>query len=200
LYGKFGSNPDEYKSYMVGEMEYVDDQGEAGEGWRFSGELGPYILLARDLFESQQRYYNVGTAASITGYVRAFLWRAICGCSGVLYCDTDSIAAFRVDHLPNGYGKELGQWEKEGEFSRAALAGRKLYAMEYNTNYPRESKNNEPLPTHKIACKGVRLTPEEIFEVAKGREIVYEPENPIFSVHKAPHFMNRRVRMVRKEL
>lgn len=202
LYGKFGSNPDTYQNYKTLLPEYLDSDGvvfdEKGKLWHFSGDFGSNILVSNDVNDEQQRFYNVATASSITGFVRAFLWRAICGCDGVLYCDTDSIAARNVRDLPNGYGKELGQWEKEGEFSRAALAGRKLYAMEFNKNFPYDK---EKFPGgHKIACKGVRLEASQIFEVAKGATILYEPENPVFSVHKQPHFINRTVKMVKKVL
>ena len=202
LYGKFGSNPDEYRNYETCEEEYLNEDGEVYDSekdrtWHFAGDFGPLILISSELYASQKRYYNVATAASITGFVRAYLWRAICGCDGVLYCDTDSIAARNVRDLPNGYGVELGQWEKEGEFTRAALAGRKLYCFEKNANYEQIEDDSD---RYKTACKGVRLTPHEIIEVAKGKEIVYEPEAPVFSVHKEPHFMTRRVKMVKKEL
>jgi hypothetical protein len=50
----------------------------------------------------------------------------------------------------------------------------------------------------KTATKGVRLSPSELIEVAKGKEITYHPESPVFSVHKSPHFQSRRVKMLKK--
>lgn len=209
LYGKFGSNPDNYSSYQVIDNNLLDENGVIMEGdkeWSFSGDLGDWTLIGADLDEKEQRFYNVATSASITGFVRAYLWRALCDCGRPLYCDTDSIAAVSIGSLPNGFGKELGQWEIEGEFNQAALAGRKLYSFAHSEPDKKDQ--------YKTAHKGARLEPEQIIEIAKGAEIVYQPESPTYSIHKTPvnafiedteeshkkYFTDRRIKMVVKEL
>ena len=234
LYGKFGSNPYDYHNFQVANPTHLDEEGKLNiersngtfETWDFSGEFGPWALTQRDLNDEEKRFYNVATAASITGFVRAFLWRAICQCDGVLYCDTDSIAARRIGNFDTGFGRELGQWDLEGEFNQGVFCGRKLYAMRYkggsdttkaqfkvqsqgigfcDADIESGKKGRGPYryeseQMYKVACKGVRLSAEEIKQIGDGETILFEPENPIFSVHKAPHFQNRRVRMVKKVL
>ncbi len=177
---------------------WEDDSSKYKGTWEFAGEFGSQILVSRELNDYEQRFFNIGTSASITGFVRAYLFRAINVCSGVLYCDTDSIAARSIGDIPNGFGDELGQWEKEGSFKSGAFCGRKLYTMEFKA--PKQDDGTKKLITHKKAHKGVRLDVEQIYEIAKGAEILYEPEAPVFSIHKAPHFINRTVKMNKKVL
>ena len=131
--------------------------------------------------------YNIATAASITGWVRAFMWRSLCQVERPLYCDTDSIACFNGDKLP--LGDDLGQWDCEmTNISEMAIAGKKLYAA------------FSPTGT-KVACKGVQLSAEEIKEVALGNEVEYKKMSPIFSIRKEPSALNRFVnRQDRKEI
>lgn len=197
LYGKFGSNPDSYSHYMVAEPDVMDEDGRAGE-WSFAGPFGQNILMEKPLDEEEARYYNVATSASITGYVRAFLWEAICGCEEVQYCDTDSILARDIKTVPNGFGGELGQWSVDGEFSEIALCGRKLYAFKYKE--PIKDKKTDRLITHKVASKGTRLDAGQLYRIAQGEEVLYETIHPTFSVHRKPTFVNRTVKSVKKEL
>ena len=80
----------------------------------------------------------------------------------MLYCDTDSIAAGKNQIFR---GPELGQWETEGEFVQAAIAGKKLYAFEYDPKSRPKNRNGKEI-RYKIASKGVRLSAMEIFEIA----------------------------------
>lgn len=195
LYGKFAANPENYKNYMAFPM---DTAGEMHEwGWHFGGELGPWALGESPLDENKRRYYNVATGASITGFVRAMLWRAICASDGVLYCDTDSIAVKRAD-LP--LGPELGQWKHEGDFDRAGIAGKKLYVFqgipencgdcEFCKSHLKELKRH-----NKIASKGVRITEDQLWQLARGKEVTYNPMVPTYSVKRAPQFVSRTVKM-----
>lgn len=207
LYGKFASNPDQYSSYMNVPAEYgnligdeelskrlVAEQGEKvlrkldlGK-YNFAGMLGIWALAEKPLEKMERRYYNIATSASITGFVRAFLWRTLCACERPLYCDTDSIAAvgFKDDVKFSG---ELGDWKHEGDFDFYALGGRKMYAF-------REKNTGE----WKTASKGVRLTAEEIVTVAKGGSVIYEPLAPTFSVHGEPTIVNREVKATHKPI
>lgn len=187
LYGKFAADPRNYKSFTLGDPHNIEAMIE--EGYQEGGFLGPWFLAKRDIPEEQQRFYNVATAASITGFVRAYLWEAICKCEGVLYCDTDSIAAHKIGNIP--FGVALGDWEKEGDFDYGAIGGRKMYAFR-KVSEKGDLKKNEK-KGWKTASKGARLSPDQIIEVAKGKRIIYEPETPTFSVHHEPRFTNREI-------
>jgi len=197
LYGKYGSDPRNYKNYQtvppntVGKNGTIDGENKWGNDctWHYSGDFGSSVLVSADLDEDEQKFYNVATAASITGFVRAYLWRAICLSENPMYCDTDSIAAESFKGILNGYGTELGQWENEGDFIGGSFCGKKLYAMKY--------KDKEG---HKIASKGVKLNAEELYRVASGEEITYNPLSPTFSIHKEPTITARRVNLSKKML
>jgi len=196
LYGKFAANPSGYSEYMIIDPAFIGifDAIAAGdikrghdladiEGYHFAGELGPWAVGARDLPEERQRYYNVATAASITGYVRATLWRAICRCDGVLYCDTDSIAAHDTSAI--SIDNELGGWSCDGEFQSGGIAGKKLYAFKYAKGREPAGKDKKKRQ-YKHASKGGRLTPGEILRICDGERIRYTPEAPTFSLFKPP--------------
>jgi hypothetical protein len=174
-----------------------DDRGLFGAlaGYELSGELGEWAILRQDLDDEQQRYYNIATAASITGCVRAHLWRNICKCQGVLYCDTDSIAAEEIGDIK--ISKDLGDWGIDGEFIKAAISGKKLYAFRHAPGTePRDSEGRAI--KWKTASKGVRIGARQLIAVARGREVLYTPESPTYSVHSGPRFTPRRVRATAK--
>jgi len=179
LYGKFGSNPEKYDEFMVVEPCFIDAAEE--DGYAFSAELGDWALVTRDLPEEKQRYYNVAVAASITGFVRAYLYKAMRQCTGLIYCDTDSIAAESFEGIELDPEK-LGAWDVEAVCEYGAVAGKKLYAFkDVNGSW-------------KTASKGVRLSAEEIVRVAKGEEIVHTPINPSFSMKRGTGFISRTIR------
>jgi hypothetical protein len=197
LYGKMGADPSRYKDWQVipydaehaakydPRNETISD--EDGRVWVWAGWLPGtgFALISADVPLGERRYYNVATAASITGCVRAQLWRAICQCDGVIYCDTDSIVARSIAGVQ--LGKQLGEWDIEGEFSEAAVAGRKLYALRYI---------NPKGHVYKTASKGVRLTGRQIYSVARGKTVVYVPDVPTYSIRSEIRFHNRSVRML----
>ncbi len=92
-------------------QEKIDLEIFGKENWSITGEFGTNILIERELDEPDKRFYNVAVAASITGYVRAYLFRAIKNCSGLLYCDTDSLAFTGKHSL--AVGNDLGAWDHE---------------------------------------------------------------------------------------
>ena len=183
LYGKFATNPKAYKKYFITDDEKVKNAAIIlkDNDLNFAGYLGDWFVLESPIPPSEMKFYNIATAASITGYVRAFLWRSICqvGIDNVLYCDTDSLATTNIEGLD--LGVELGQWKDEGEFIYAAIAGRKLYAFkDMNGDY-------------KIASKGARLTADEITEIAAGGSAYYRFDAPSFSYNKSPSFIDRNI-------
>lgn len=209
LYGKMGSNPgglsageneednpaDGYQEYRIATDDSIDK--EKIEGFESYKPWGQRSLMIRPLPEMQHRYYNVATAASITGFVRAYLFRASRLCGGVVYGDTDSLAAENIDRLP--LGNELGQWKLELDCKKYAVAGKKNYAfesidptlMEYHAYQSRQAKTGH----WKIACKGAKLTPEELVRVAAGETVTYRPESPTYTITRnEPRFINREIR------
>lgn len=208
LYGKFGANPDVYKNYGIVPEEYTkaaqEDRdlklGKNSGPWTWGGSLGPWSLMVGkdpdtgETNPTKSRYYNVATAASITGFVRAYLWRHICAIRNAggtaLYCDTDSIVAMMPDGVaaPFVMGKELGEWGDDGQFSEGAIAGKKMYAF----------KLKKPIKdvTWKTASKGVRLDAQSIVAIVKGAELGTIGSVPSYSVlsKKGPTFVPRMIR------
>lgn len=125
------------------------------------------------------RFYNVCTAASVTGCVRAYLARSMAKCGDVIYCDTDSIIAADISALEIGSG--LGQWKLEKDNQTVWLGGKKLYACRGVDK------------KWKKASKGVRLSAGDIVDVCEGIEKSYSFDAPNFSVFSKSHFTTRRV-------
>lgn len=157
-----------------------------GECWRVF-ETGPgYIIWYRPA--QRQQYDNIATGASITGATRAILLRALDKADMPMYCDTDSIIcrSLGVDVDPLA----LGKWKLEDlpkksgmtEFDELAIAGKKLYAC---------FRNGEPV---KHACKGVRITPDEIRQIARGAEITHRNIAPTMTLGGSVTYITRRVR------
>lgn len=209
LYGKFGSNPDEYSEYCLVPPRHIEQACEA-DGYSFCAELGQYALLARPLLEAKQRYYNVAVAASVTGFVRAMDWRALCdvrNAGGVVhYIDTDCL------HATDSAGLELddarlGAWKVEAEcdvvtdprspfFGLAgAYAGKKLYACHVSDSW---RASHPKAKEWKTASKGVRLEYDDIIKIARGEEVIYNPEVPQYSLKRGIHFVPRTVRKTAK--
>jgi len=180
LYGKFASNPESYSEYMTVLPDEIEAHSapELG-GWNLVTELHNVAIVSRPLPEESQRFFNVAVGASITGFVRAHLWKAICESGGALYCDTDSIAT--RGKSPKPLNSELGGWSHEGAFREWAIAGKKLYAF-----FP---ERGEP----KIASKGVKLSASEIKAIARGAEIEYKQEAPTFGL-RGKRFNVRKVK------
>lgn len=201
LYGKLAQNPVHYFDYKIvsGGTPVDYDQG-----WQLDCEFGEKELHARPTLWRYQKknpddwqkfpiHYNVATAASITGFCRAMLLDAIAevGRENVLYCDTDSLfcrsgrEVFRLRQDGN-----LGAWEWEGTASPCALAGKKLYALRF-VNGPNTGKE-------KLACKGAKLSFNQILDVCDGKTIEYKSEAPTFSLARGATFVVRKIRATAK--
>jgi hypothetical protein len=182
LYGKFAANPDHYHEYIITDPQFI--QAAANEGYTFNSMLGKWALLKRKLPEEKQHFYNVATAASITGAQRAEMMKAIINVDYPIYCDTDSIACRAPRSLNIGSG--LGQWKKELSCDYGAIAGKKLYTFHSDKGF-------------KSASKGVHLTPQEIINISRGQEIESSNIAPTFSIQKEPYILTRKIKM-KKEL
>lgn len=186
LYGKHGANPENYDEYTIvspSDQEYA----EFNDGYQFCAHMGKWALVSRPLAEEKRRYYNVATAASITGFVRAMLWRAICQAKGVIYCDTDAIMCDDPGSL-DLHPERLGAWDVEAVCSYGAIAAKKLYAVKTH------DVDDNGAAKWKTACKGVRLTADEIVRVSRGETLIYSPPNPTFSLKSGVRFTPRQVR------
>jgi hypothetical protein len=201
LYGKFASDPEKYSEFVIASTETVADWcAPANNTLRKTGPpyvvLGPWgdrYLCGRALPEEKHVYYSVPTAASITGYVRANLFDAISKCSGVLYCDTDSIAARDVSGL--SLGAELGQWKLEATCTEYGIAGKKLYA------FKTDELDKKGQSIWKTASKGVKLEPAQIVRVARGEVIRSDPNVPTYTMHRPlPTFVPRDIRRTHKKV
>jgi hypothetical protein len=204
LYGKFGANPDHYKEYVIASSD--SRQKWLAQGYEDYKPFGKdRMLMERALPDHQKRFYNVATAASVTGYVRAHLFKSMHKCSGLIYCDTDSIAACDTSQLK--YGKKLGEWKHEGLFDSYAIAGKKLYA------FHREGECDEFDPTlpeneqsWKIAAKGIHIAndkaaPEIITALARGETRRVLSQTPCYTItREKPVFIHRSVRNTYRDM
>jgi len=158
-YGKFAQNPDGYKDY------FITHDCAGPEGWELDQTNGEYYIWSKPSTQ-MGLYYNVATAASITGAARATLLRGLSQCVDPVYCDTDSIICrdFKGQIDPS----QLGAWKEEGSGDSIAIGGKKLYAV---------FDGSECI---KQASKGAFISPEQIRLIAQGGAV---------SVHNpAPHF------------
>lgn len=200
-YGGFAMNPENYHEYLLSSVERLTDH--LSEGFQDYHDWGDgRRLLWRTLpLDTQKRMYkNIATAASITGYVRAALFRDLQRVQDPLYCDTDSISAREVGGLT--IGPDIGQWKIELECDRYAIAGKKLYAKRaaYDQQFNKDTGCFDyPKGSHKLACKGVNLTAEQIELIAAGDTFDYHPQVPTYSITRSqPRFINREVKATAK--
>ena len=196
-YGKLGADPRNYFNHFI--MPREDAPVEENGKYELSGYIGKWALLKDLTAANFSRFYCVATAASITGYQRAVMMRQIPKCRGLLYCDTDSLAAEDFGDIDSG--SDLGQWEiSEDIFDRYAIGGRKVYAFRAEKACPknntREGFSWYNRHEYKVASKGVRLNVEDIIRVAKGEMVTYEPQAPTYSLHRGARFINREISMV----
>lgn len=181
-YGKFAQNPREFKEWQLAPY------GENVRGYDWECDFGAMSLWQRKVFRGDDRpdnygYYDVATGASITGFVRAFLWRSVCASKGVIYCDTDAMLC-RASNVP--LGDKLGQWKLEGNVALAAIAGKKLYGVEWE-------KSSRSVGRYKVASKGARLTFADIVRLCKGGVVNWQNQNPTFSLGNI-HYIEREIR------
>jgi hypothetical protein len=187
-YGKFGQDGRNFEKFIICEFglhpKDIDPNYGKYEWNHYADTDTGHRIYSRP--DPSNQFYNVATAASITGWVRAFLWRSILRADDPHYCDTDSIICRGF----NGeMGKELGQWSTEAELLDVAIAQKKMYAGRVVP----VSKFG-PIDETKTASKGVRLNYEEIKQgVISGENIVFYKDAPAFSLKYGPRFFTREV-------
>lgn len=197
LYGKFGSDIERYKRHFFYSREEFGRLKENGLGpdddyFQFKEWI---VLRTPKDASSEQRYYHVGTAASITGFVRAMLWRAVCAAERPLYCDTDSVKAQAFPLGSIDIGPELGQWEIEEEYDYLAIAGKKMYAGR-NRERALDRHGKKIVEQWKSRSKGVRLGADQIVHISQGGFVDYHPEAPSFKLRgDRPEFISRHIEL-----
>lgn len=188
LFGKFGMDIRKHKVYTLKPRSEIPRLIATMQDGERIQDFREWAILCENAGTGRARFYNLPTSASITGFVRAMLWRTICGATRPIYCDTDSITA-------ESFGKDvclsdkLGDWGIEYEYDRLAICGKKLYAMHVRG----ESQNKKE--AWKIASKGARLTYKELIRIAAGKIIKYKNIVPTFSMSKEnPTFVERDIK------
>lgn len=209
LYGKFGANCANYSEYVI-----ASDESQAGweeKGYHVFKPWGTRFLMVRnptedelDDIQGKWRYYNIATAASVTGFVRAYLYRALHGATDVIYCDTDSIAARSFDSLPTG--NELGKWKHEMTGDHYAVSGKKMYAFHEKGKPLEYFPDEEKEKNWKLASKGVDFGklkdgPQRIINLCNGGREKYTPQAPTTSItREQAQFIPREIRYTAKDM
>jgi hypothetical protein len=193
-YGKFASDPSRYHDFMIVTPQRLSEMEL--KGWQPYKPWGDGRWLCYQPIPVERHwYYNIATAASITGYVRAGLLDDLNQAEGLLYCDTDSISAEKVDRLQ--MGSHLGEWKLELDCDEYAIAGKKTYAFRSAFDQHWNEQNqlyDYPKGAYKIACKGVDLDASDIIRASQGETVLYEPEVPTYSITRPnPVLINRNV-------
>jgi hypothetical protein len=173
-YGKFAQNPDHFYSYFI--QEPGDEIPDGDYEIYMIHDSG--VNLWRKPSDSMV-YFDVATAASITGASRAVLMRGLSAGKRVVYCDTDSIIC---EALPLELSETaLGAWKLEGRGNTLAIAGKKLYAL------------RDGGKCVKSAHKGALLSDDEIFRIARGGVVSWKNDAPTFSLSKGVSFIDRKI-------
>jgi hypothetical protein len=185
-YGKFALNPRKFKSWKLtlGDIPEPLASEDYPDGWTLHSSNGAFYIWERP---SPRRggFYNIATAASITGAARANLLRNLSHARRPIYCDTDSIIC--EDFGGFMHDTELGGWKVEATGDYAAIAGKKLYAIFANNKLDTHVYKGEEY-TLKKASKGCTLTGEEIIQICNGEAILYKNPVPSFHLHNQGKF------------
>lgn len=171
-YGKFGTDARGFFDYWIGDTENEDYE-------IYSCGINQPSIWRKP--SERLMFYDVATAASITGAARAVLMRALSNSVNPAYCDTDSIICEGLNANLNEH--KLGAWKLEARGDTIAVVGKKMYALRCGDDYV------------KTASKGVILTGDEIFDLAKGKEINWENKAPSFTLGKrGTSFVKRKIK------
>lgn len=194
LYGKLAQNPLNYEQWAFRD---INDKPDSENGWYLSHMIQCFnkseiAIHKRDMinefeekydnWQTEKLFFNVATGASITGFVRAMLIRAIHTDDhrDVIYCDTDSVASLSPLAISDTSGK-LGTWEKEGVAKEMIVCGKKLYGITWEDG------------TQKVSSKGSKLSYEEIKRINNGEIVTWEKEAPTFSLSRGINFISRNI-------
>lgn len=195
-YGKLAQRPDRWRDYLVvADGDVIPEPNPEGWEEEFVDESCHFAIWSRPA-QSPPRYYNVASAASITGFVRSRLIIARAQ-HDVYYCDTDSIIT--EETIPTVEG--LGEWGLEVEGDRLLIAGKKLYGLRLTRKWCPTKAVADKKGWHwwkrrgwKIASKGARLTPSQLERIARGEVVRYRNKAPTFSFTSPTRWIERNIR------
>jgi hypothetical protein len=207
LYGKLAQNPEHFYDYRLHPRN-----SNLEDGWALHGETEHWELHARLASEGRKerylrnhdktgwesfndtfpQFYNVATAASITGFVRAALLRGIAraGSKKVVYCDTDSLFVTSGGNDIASAIPRLGDFGTDGVASVLHIAGKKLYAARL--------RNKPAGEAIKIASKGCKLSFTDVEKLVRGGTVEWASEAPNFAIGKTPGFVVRRIAAIKR--
>lgn len=174
-YGKFGQDSRNYADYYI---RYKDEE-LPDEEWSIKSITPDFEIW--DKPSDRMAFFDVATAASITGASRAVLLDAIATAKRPIYCDTDSIICEDLSEVELDKLK-LGAWDMEAEGDMIAIAGKKLYALFNNGEYV------------KMACKGANLEPADIVKIANGATVEWANDAPSFAIFGPTRFVRRKIK------
>jgi hypothetical protein len=188
LSGKFGQNFREFKEYKLHDanigIEFKTFDDDIERVWSFVDAFNDKL----GLYESEPiggKWYNVAVVASITGFVRAYLLRAIKASDNFLYCDTDSI--FACD-FSGEVSNNLGAWSHDGTYSKGFFCGKKLY-------YADSADKNRW--KDKYAHKGVKIERKDYVRLVQGETVEYHFNEPNISLkRKKINYTTRKITML----
>lgn len=248
LYGKLAQNPTRYFDYKImpagtpicddfeGTKSDANICANCGEkkmdhGWRLAQEFQNIEIHRRSTmwkyemrfgkdWEGHPIYNNVATGASITGFTRAHLLRAIhaVGIENVIYCDTDSIICFADASLEKlSLSDKLGDWADEGTGSIGIFTGKKQYGImldeicdkfDVDQNHPKRvclhcehpEKGHGKSPELKIAFKGGKGYWADILALSEGKSVIWKSNFPHFSLAGEASFVLRNIRATAKAI
>lgn len=176
FYGKKGQDSRLFHDYII--REFGSDESD---GFTWDCDFGNFELHKRKSKDDDDcEFYNVATAASITGFVRAFLWRSICASRNPVYCDTDSLLCGSMGAMVEKDSSKLGAWKLEADITTAYIGGRKFYLLECADGKTKQ------------ATKGFRATPDQLRKsIEQGTLIEYKKDAPAFNLKYGAGFIER---------
>lgn len=220
LYGKFAQNPARYHDYkivpartkicrepLLNSKNICVECGakDIEHGWKWACEFDGIEVHSRESlwkwkhqygveWEGKTIYKNVATGASVTGFCRAYLLRAIhaVGSHNVIYVDTDSLIVNEntdLSRLP--ISPALGDWGIEDLRAPVGhFAGKKLYGIEQSNGKP------------KLASKGAKLTFKDMEKLVAGEIVSWANPAPSFSLlsGKTPGTVDMKKLFVRRSI
>lgn len=175
-YGKFGANPENYYDWKFITSEELWNPFE----WELFEDWGWLLILRKPAARREFSYFDVATAASITGAARACLLGAIAKSRRAIYCDTDSIICESLDCEIDE--TKLGAWKLEAEGNRAIILGKKLYCL---------IKDGKVI---KSANKGVQMALQDFITVSQNKEYTYFRDTPTFKKDGNVTFIQRTIK------
>ena len=183
-YGKLALDPNKFYDWTICEIGVDPREFEDGENYEWYADIMDKSLWRRPASENEkeQAFYDVATAASITGFVRAKVFVGLSTVQKPMYCDTDSIFCARTENMGISE-KELGAWKIEAQLQDLLVVAKKIYAA---TTLDGKTKT---------ASKGARLDAIQIRKLWKRGEITWKNPAPTFSLKKGAWFVERKIKI-----